>query len=341
MRTRGGEGNISAVKQAFVTGGSGFVGRELIAGLRRRGIAVKALARSDAAAAAVTEAGAVPVRGDLDDRLAMEAGMRGADVVFHAAAYVKQHGPRADFFRINVGGTENALAAARAAGVKRFVHVGTEAVLADGRPIVRADETRPRAPRPAGLYPLTKGLAEAAVLAANGDALATVVVRPRFIWGQGDTSLLPELVESVRRGRFGWIGGGHYPTSTCHVKNVVEGALLAAEQGRPGEIYFLTDGEPVDFRAFMTELLATQGVDAGTRSIPKWIARTVAATTAWMKAPPVTRTAIALVGHEVTVDDAKARRDLGYVGAMTREAGLAELRAARAASATVTASAAT
>jgi nucleoside-diphosphate-sugar epimerase len=317
------------MKQAFVTGGSGFVGRALIAELRRRAIAVKALARSDAAAAAVTEAGAVPVRGDLDDRLAMEAGMRGADAVFHAAAYVKQHGPRADFFRVNVDGTSNALAAAKAAGVKRFVHIGTEAVLADGKPIVKADETVPRAAKPAGLYPLTKGLAEAAAIAANGDGgLETVVVRPRFIWGAGDTSVLPEIVDTVKRGRFRWISGGHYLTSTCHVKNVVEGVLLAAEKGRPGEIYFLTDGEPVEFRAFMTDLLATQGVDPGARGVPKWVARATAGATGWMKSPPVTRTAIALIAHEVTVDDSKARRELGYVGKVTREEGLAEMRAA-------------
>src|SRR6185437_7199560 len=115
----------------------------------------------------------------------------------------------------------------------------------DGKPIVNADEARPRAVKPAGLYPLTKGLAEAAVIAAiTAGGLETVVVRPRFIWGKGDTSLLPELTETVKRGRFGWIGGGRHLTSTCHVRNVIEGALLAAERGKPGEIYFLTDGEP-------------------------------------------------------------------------------------------------
>ena len=316
------------MKAAFVTGGSGFVGRALIAELVRRGIAVTALARSDAAEAAVRAAGATPARGDLDDRAALEAGMRGADTVFHAAAYVKQHGPRAEFFRANVAGTEHVLAAAAAAGVRRFVHIGTEAVLADGKPIVRADETRPRARRPAGLYPLTKGLAEAAVIAANTPgALETVVVRPRFIWGKGDTSLLPELSEAVRRGRFAWIGGGRQLTSTCHVENVVEGAILAAEKGRPGEIYFLTDGDPVELRAFLTAYLATAGVDAGTRAVPRWLARTGAALTSWMKQPPVTRTAIALVGVEVTVDDSKARRELGYAAHVSREAGLAAMRA--------------
>ena len=318
------------MKRAFVTGGSGFVGKRLITELvDGRGVPVTALARSEAAAIAVRGAGAEPVRGDLDDVRAMTAGMKGCDVVFHAAAHVKQYGKLAEFLKVNVGGTENALAAARAAGVRRFVHVGTEAVLADGRPIVRADEQRPYPARPAGPYPISKGLAERAVIAANKvGELETVVVRPRFIWGKGDTSVLPELVDAVRRKKFGWIGGGRYPTSTCHVANVVEGALLAAERGSPGEIYFLTDGEPVELRGFLTEMLATQGVAAGNREVPRWVARLVAWLTGWMRKPPVTKTAIALVGNEVTVDDAKARRELGYAGKVTREAGLAEMRAA-------------
>ena len=124
------------------------------------------------------------------------------------------------------------------------------------------------------------------------------------------------------------MGGGRYLTSTCHVDNVVEGVLLAAERGTPGAVYFLTDGEPVELRAFLTDMLATQGVDAGNRNVPRWLARTVAAATSWMSNPPLTRTAIALLAHEVTVDDRRARTELGYVGTVTREAGLAAMRAA-------------
>jgi nucleoside-diphosphate-sugar epimerase len=314
------------MQHAYVTGGSGFLGKRLIAALVGRGVRVTAMARSDQAAAAVTAAGATPSRGDLSDRDAMTAAMRACDTVFHAAAHVEQHGPLATFMAINVAGTEHALAAARAAGIKRFIHIGTEAVLADGKPIIRADEQRPIADRPAGPYPFTKGLAEAAVQAANGEGLETVVVRPRFIWGKGDTSLLPTIVAAVKRGRFGWLGGGHYLTSTCHVDNVVEGTLLAAERGKPGAVYFLTDGAPVEFRDFMTRLLATQGVDAsGVRDVPVWLARIVATATSWMKHPPVTRTALALVGHEVTVDDSKARRELGYRATTTIDAGLAQM----------------
>jgi nucleoside-diphosphate-sugar epimerase len=198
-------------------------------------------------------------------------------------------------------------------------------VLADGNPIVRADETRPLPRRPLGAYPLTKGLAEQAVLAANRDGLETVVVRPRFVWGKGDTNLLPEFLDAVRAGKFGWIGGGHYLTSTVHVDNVIEGMLLAADKGKPGEIYFLTDGAPVEFRHFITQLLATQGVDAPDRNVPRWLARTAVTLTSWMKRPPLTKTAFALMAHEVTVDDTKARRELGYVGKKTIEQGLAEM----------------
>jgi len=315
------------MKRAFVTGGSGFVGGRVIRELRTRGIAVAALARSAGAVAQVEALGATAVRGDLDDVAAMQTGMAGADVVIHAAAYVAEHGPIADFLRVTVAGTEHALAAARAAGVARFVHVSTEAVLADGKPIVQADETVPRTPHPIGPYPLSKGLAEDRVLAANHRDFATVIVRPRFVWGAGDTSLIPKIVELVKRGKFAWIGGGRHLSSSCHVDNAVEGILLAAERGRAGEIYFLTDGPPVEFRAFLTELVGTYGVAIGDRSVPRWLAQITAALTGWMKAPPVTRTAIALIGQEVTVVDAKARRELGYTSHVSRAQGVAEMRA--------------
>lgn len=309
-----------------MTGGSGFLGGRLIPALRERGVEVMALARSDRSVAAVEALGATAVRGDLDARAALEDGCRGCDVVFHAAAHTDQYDPVEIHMRITARGTENMLAAARAAGVKRFVHVSTEAVLADGKPIVRADERRPLPERPMGAYPLTKGLAERAVVAANGEGgLETVVVRPRFVWGKGDTNLLPEFIAAVKAGTFGWIGGGRYLTSTAHVDNVIEGLLLAAERGTPGEIYFVTDGEPVEFRDFITKLLATQGVDPGSRTIPHWLARAIVAGTSWMKKPPLTKTAFALMAHEVTVDDSKARRELGYRGTKTIADGLAEM----------------
>lgn len=312
-----------------MTGGSGFVGRALIPTLRARGVEVMALARSDASAKAVEALGATAVRGDLDNVAAMTEGCKGCDVVFHSAAHLNHYDPLPIHMRVTVQGTENTLAAARAAGVKRFVHVSTEAVLGDGKPIVRADETRPLPAQPYGVYPISKGKAETAVVAANGvGGMETVVVRPRYIWGKGDTTLLPQVAEAAKKGQFAWIDGGNYLSSTVHVDNCVEGMILAAEKGTPGEIYFLTDGEPQNFKEFLIKLMATQGVDISkARSIPRWLAKGLVVGLQFLKKPPLTKSAFSVVAHEVTVDDRKARRELGYTSHKSIEQGLAEMRA--------------
>ncbi|MFL5908969.1 MAG: NAD-dependent epimerase/dehydratase family protein, partial [Gaiellaceae bacterium] len=168
---------------AFVTGGSGFVGGALVRRLVRDGWTVRGLARSDASATAVRDAGAEPVRGDVSDLDALRTGARGAEVVFHAAAKVEDWGPAEEYERVTVQGTRNALAAARDAGVRRFVHVGTEAALMAGKPLVNVDETAPLRPDSPAPYPWSKAKAEQAVRDANGDGFETVVVRPRFVWG--------------------------------------------------------------------------------------------------------------------------------------------------------------
>jgi nucleoside-diphosphate-sugar epimerase len=321
-----------AERTAFVTGGSGFVGGRLVRRLGADGWSVRALARSDRSAAAVEEAGAEAVRGDLQDVDAMRAGAEGRDVFFHAAAFVEEWGSRADFERGNVEGTRRALEAARAARVRRFVHVGTEAAILAGRPLVNADETAPLRPDSKALYSATKAQAEKLVLEADG--IETVVVRPRLVWGPGDTTVLPGLVEAVRSKKFSWIGGGGHLTSTTHVDNAVEGLVLGAERGRPGEAYFVTDGEPVVFREFVTALLATQGVEPPDRNAPRALVGALAAGAegAWRLlplrgAPPVTRLAVWLSSLETTIDISKARDELGYEPVITREEGLAALRA--------------
>ena len=317
---------------AFVTGGSGFIGGALVRRLVADGWIVRALARSEASAEVVRARGAEPVRGDLDDVSAMAGGAAGCEVAFHCAAHLGDWGSRADFERGNVAGTRNVLAAARQAGVRRFVHAGTEAVLLAGQPLVAVDERAPLRFDSRALYSSTKARAEEAVIEANQNGLQTVVVRPRFVWGRGDTTLLPIMTEMVRSGRFAWIGGGRQRTSTTHVDNVVHGLLLGAERGAPGGVYFVTDGEPVVFRDFVTRLLATQGVTPPGRSLPTPVASAVAAAseTAWRLLPlpgrpPLTRFAVWVSALETTIDITRARTELGYAPVMTIEHGLEEL----------------
>jgi nucleoside-diphosphate-sugar epimerase len=319
---------------AFVTGGSGFIGGALIRRLVAEGCAVKALARSQTSAAAVEALGAEPVAGDLSDTGAIEAGAAGCEAAFHLAAHLGAWGRREDFMRDNVDGTTNALGGTRAAGVLRFVHCGTEAALIAGDPLVEVDETTPLRPDSKALYPATKALAEMAVREASGDGFQAVVLRPRFVWGAGDTTLLPGILELVEKGRFAWIGGGLQLTDTTHVDNVVEGLLLAAEKGRAGEAYFVTDGDRVVFREFVSALIESQGVEPPTRTLPPAVAGpvAVASETVWRLfrlggEPPATRFAVWLSSQECTIDISKARRELGYEPIKDRETGLAELSA--------------
>jgi nucleoside-diphosphate-sugar epimerase len=323
------------VPAAFVTGGSGFVGAALIRRLVADGWSVRALARSSDAEAAVQAAGAESARGSLEERATLEAGARGTEVAFHCAAKLGEWGDWKEFRRVNVGGTRHLIAACRAAGVRRLVHVGTEAALLHGQPLIAADERTPLAFDSPAPYSATKAAAEAAVIEANREGLETVVVRPRFVWGAGDTTLLPLLVRMARSGRLRWIGGGRQLTSTTHVDNAVEGLVRGAERGRPGNAYFVTDGSPVVFREFVGALLATQGVQAPDGEVPLAVAKALAAIgeRAWKLlplpgSPPVSRFAVWVSALECTLDDTKAREQLGYQPVVTRDHGLTALQAA-------------
>jgi nucleoside-diphosphate-sugar epimerase len=313
------------VTTAFVTGGSGFIGGALIERLRREGWDVRALARSERAAERVRELGAEPVMGDLDDLRVEDC-----EVAFHAAAKVEDFGDPGDFERVNVQGTRNVVAACRAGGVRRLVHVGTEAALMAGQPLVNVDESAPLRPDSPVLYSSSKAKAEEIVRGADFE---TVVVRPRFVWGRGDTTLLPQMVEMVRSGRFRWVGGGRQLTATTHIYNTVEGLWLAATKAPAGGVYFVTDGEPTVFRDFITQWVGTQGVTIPDKSVPPGVAKAAAASAEriWRLlkrpgSPPLTRFAVWVSSQECTIDISRAERELGYAPVTTREDGLRELR---------------
>jgi nucleoside-diphosphate-sugar epimerase len=320
------------VTTAFVTGGSGFIGGALLERLRSEGWAVRALARSERAAARVRDLGAEPVSGDLEDPHALAAGAEGCEVVFHCAAKVDDWGAPEEFERLNVQGTRNVVEACRRAGVRRLVHVGTEAALTTGQPLLNVDESAGLRPDSPFLYSATKARAEQVVRDAGRDRLETVVIRPRFVWGRGDTTLLPAITELVRRGRFRWVGGGRHLTDTTHVDNTVEALWLGATKAPADSVYFVTDGGPVVFREFVTRMLATRGVTPPDKSLPAGAARAaaIAAERAWRSlrlpgSPPITRFAIWASSEECTIDISRAERELGYRPIVTREEGLAAM----------------
>lgn len=319
------------MKRAFVTGGSGYVGRNLIRALVAQDVQVHALARSPASADTVAALGATPVHGDLHDVAAMTQGMTGCEVVFHAAAMAEEWGTLQAFRHVNVQGTACVLDAVHAAQVPRLVHVSSEAVLCDGSVIHDADETWPLPDRNVGGYPTSKAEAERLLLAQARCTL--VIVRPRFIWGRDDSTVWPRIEDAARAGRFRWVHGGGYPSSSCHVANCVHGLILAATRGRDRGVYFVTDGPARSIRETLEAMAAARGVDLGTRSMSRRFARAAAAVFellwTWLPLsgePPLTRQMVLLAGQEVTVRDDAARRELGYEPVVGWAQGLEELR---------------
>ena len=229
--------------KVFVTGGSGFVGGHLIERLAQQH-EVFALARSEVAANKVAAFGATPVRASLASISAEH--LRGMDAVIHAAAHVEEWGPEEAYWEANVVGTQRMLDVARAASVGRFVLVSTNATVFDRLGQRDVDETHAY-PAHAGFpYGLTKAGAERRVLAANAPGFTTVSVRPCFVWGPRDTTLLPALRRMADQGGFVWLDGGRAQVSITHVGNLVEALVCALSSGRGGEAYFVADPEPTE-----------------------------------------------------------------------------------------------
>ncbi len=309
------------------------MGGHLIRRLVRDGHHVSALARSDGSAARVGSLGATPHRGDITSLDTLSRGVGDTEVVYHCAAVVGSDVDPIEATEVNVEGTRNILQAAKDAGVRRLVHLSTESVLIDGRPLDGVDESYPV---PEGghlsVYAATKAEAEGIALKANGDGLETIALRPRLIWGPEDGTWLPGLIEKVDSGVFRWVDNGSHPVSTCHVYNVVEGMILATSAGTPGSAYFVTDGPPRPFREFASAYLATAGVEVTDRSVPGWVMGAAGAVVEaiWRllpmrSSPPVNRVEAYMVSHPQVFDDSAARRELGYVPVITVEEGLAEL----------------
>lgn len=321
--------------RAFVTGGSGFVGGHLIRRLVGEGHEVVALARSDGAAARVESLGATAHRGDLSAPAVLAAGMEGCDVAFHCAAVVGSHVDPTEAQAVNVEGTRHVVEAARAASVRRLVHLSTESVLIDGSPLNGVDETH-AIPKKGHLstYAATKAEAERIVLSANGTGIETIAIRPRLIWGPEDTTWMPGLLEKIDRGVFRWVDHGEHRGSTCHVANVVEALVLASDRGTPGTPYFVTDGPPRAFKEFAAAYLASAGVEVGDASVPGWVMRAAGAALEFLwgilptrSSPPLNRIEAYMVSHPQVFDDSKAREELGYRPVVSFEQGIAELTA--------------
>ena len=324
----------------LVTGGGGFLGRALCRALLAQGHAVTSFSRSRHAA--LDALGVRQLQGDLADRDAvLGAFAEGFDAVLHNAAKAGTWGSQRSYFDANVTGTRNVIAACRAHGIGRLVHTSTPSVVHRAvHPVegASADDV-PYGEGVKAHYAATKIIAEREVLAANDAALATVALRPRLIWGPGDTQILPKLVARAHSGRLRLVGNGDNLVDTTYIDNAAQAHVQALEHLHPGaacagRAYFISNGEPWPLRDVLNGLLRAAGAPEVRKTIPFRAAYGLGALCEglWTALPlqgepPMTRFLAEQLSTAHWYSMAPATRDFGYVPTVSMVEGLERLRA--------------
>ena len=342
MADASGTSPTAQLGRILVTGGSGFVGANLVTTLLDRGYRVRSFDR--AASPLPAQPGLEVLQGDICGRDMVAAAVDGIDTVFHTAALIELLGGaavteeyRQRSFAVNVEGTKNLLHAAQAAGVKRFVYTASNSVVMGGKPIAGGDETLPYTDRFNDLYTETKVVAERFVLSQNGvDGLLTCSIRPSGIWGRGDQTMFRKLFESVVAGHVKvLVGRKNAQLDNSYVHNLIHGFLLAAEHlvpggTAPGQAYFINDGEPINMFEFARPIVEECGVRWPRARVSGRLVRDVMSI--WQRLhfrlglpqPPLEPLAVERLYLDNHFSVAKAERALGYRPLFTTEQAMAD-----------------
>jgi 3beta-hydroxy-delta5-steroid dehydrogenase/steroid delta-isomerase len=328
--------------RVLVTGGSGFVGANLVAELLARGHEVRSF---DRAPSPLPDHPALHViEGDICDKDTVAAAVDGIDTVIHTAAIIDLMGGksvtdeyRQRSFAVNVGGTENLVVAAQSAGVKRFVYTASNSVVMGGKPISGGDETLPYTERFNDLYTETKVAAERFVLSQNGfRGMLTCSIRPSGIWGRGDQTMFRKLFDSVLAGHVKvLVGSKHAKLDNSYVHNLIHGFILAGEHlvpggTAPGQAYFINDGEPINMFEFSRPVVEACGQRWPRLRVSGAFVRWVMMIWQWLHfrvglpKPLFEPLAVERLYIDNYFSIAKAERDLGYRPLFTTEQAMHE-----------------
>ena len=311
---------------AFVTGGTGFVGANVIRALLAAGDEVRALVRPGSNLANLRGLDVDLVEGDLTDRGSLARGMAGCQRVYHVAAlYTFWARDRNALHRVNVEGTRNVLEACRAEGVERVVYTSSVAALAVPQDTTPVTEETPIDPEKIiGAYKRSKYDAEQVALEAVSAGVPVVIVNPSYPVGPHDIKPTPsgQMIVDFLNGRMpAYVDTG---MNIVDVEAVAQGHLLAAEQGIVGERYIL-GGENLRMGEVLGLLSAITGRPAPRFRLPH---RPLLALSyfnaAWArltgKTPRMTPDTIRMSAHPMFYNADKAYRDLGFPKTSPRDA---------------------
>ncbi|QJD83004.1 NAD-dependent epimerase/dehydratase family protein [Cohnella herbarum] len=318
--------------KALVTGATGFLGRATALRLRDLGWDVQGLGRDPQAGRLLTEQGIPFVQADLRSTKEIEKACAGQDYVIHCAALSSPWGRYRDFYEMNVTGTENVVTGCLRHGVRRLVHVSTPSVYFDysDRLLISEQTELPR--KPVNAYAATKLIAERIVSDAGANGLPSVIIRPRAIFGPGDTSLFPRLLRVNESRGIPMIGGGQAELDLTFMDNVVDALLMAcrAPDDATGHIYNISNGEPVKLIELLRQLFDELQLPLRVKPVSRPIALAAGQGLEWLyralpslgPEPKFTRYTVGLLAYSQTLNISKARKSLGYEPRISIKEGL-------------------
>ncbi|MFB9992939.1 NAD-dependent epimerase/dehydratase family protein [Deinococcus oregonensis] len=313
--------------RVLVTGATGFLGGVVARELAVSGHEVRGLGRDAVRGRALEADGVHFVPLDLRDQPALMGLIAEADAVVHSAARSTLWGRWADFYADNVEVSAAVARACAGAGV-RLIHISTPSVYNATGQTRNIPETTPIGPRFDSLYARSKYLAELEVQAAHPEA---TLLRPRGIYGPGDTSILPRLALALRVGRLPRLDGrGEVHTELTHVRNVSQAVGLALARPAPG-LFNITDGVTIPIWATLDRLADALAVPRPTRQANpralEGVARILEAVYALhprRSEPPLTASGVRLLTRGMTLDLTRARQRLDYLPVLHPDQGLQE-----------------
>jgi nucleoside-diphosphate-sugar epimerase len=317
--------------KALITGATGFLGGRLAERLLGLGWEVTGIGRNAAMGKLLHAKGARFIQGDLGNKDAVVAACADQEAVFHSGALSSPWGKYRDFYSTNVEGTRNVVAGCFHHGVKRLIHISTPSVYFDFRDRLNIPESAPLPPRFANAYAATKRLAELEVEQACENGLSAAIIRPRAIFGPGDSSILPRLIRANTSRGVPLIDGGLAWMDLTYVDNVVDALLLCyqAPSTAMGRVYNISNGEPVQLAAVLPMLFSMLGVPMRLKPLSYQTAyglATIMELVAHLRPgrhePLLTRYSVGVLGRSQTLDISSAKQALGYMPRISVEAGL-------------------
>lgn len=299
-----------------LTGASGYTGSRILERLVTRGDEVRALVREGSVTPGLSSTGTEIVAGALGEAEAARRLVEGCEAVMHVAAvYRTASHPDSYYRQVNVEGTRILLEAARAAGVRRFVHTSTVGVHGDVKN-PPADENAPLAP--SDIYQQTKAEAEGLAREfGRASGLEVSIVRPGAIYGPGETRLL-KVFKSIARGRYAVVGAGTPHYHLAYIDDLVDGFLLALDRAEAaGETFIIAGPDSISQDDLAREIAKATGGSVWPFHIPAWpiqrIGDVVEAVCVPLGVePPLHRRRVDFWVKNRSFSIEKARRLLGY-----------------------------